>query len=91
MAISGLTIGSSEGVRQAHNSFATPNPFMSDDKLASDKEDEAYHFIAYVPVGGVLYELDGLKPAPVGLCECTEVGPQNGWVVTFNHASTSEE
>lgn len=67
-----MTIGSSEGVRRAHNSFATPNPFVSDDKLAG-KEDDAYHFIAYVPVHGGLYELDGLKPAPVWLTECTEV------------------
>lgn len=70
--ITGMTIGSSEGIRQAHNSFASPNPFTSDEKL-EDKDDEAYHFIAYVPVGGVLYELDGLKPSPVPLCECTEV------------------
>lgn len=70
-----MTIGSAEGVRQAHNSFASPNPFLSDEKLSAGEKDDAYHFIAYVPVGGQLYELDGLKPGPVSLASCTEVQP----------------
>ena len=68
-----MTIGGSEGVRRAHNSFASPNPFLSDESLSSGKDDDAYHFIAYVPFEGELWELDGLKPAPIRLAECNEV------------------
>ena len=31
------------------------------------ENDEAFHFIAYVPVNGVLWELDGLRRQPVRL------------------------
>eukprot|EP00983_Pelagomonas_calceolata_P032021 1004883-Pelagomonas_calceolata.AAC.2 len=31
------------------------------------QEGEAFHFIAYVPKGDALYELDGLKPGPIRL------------------------
>jgi ubiquitin carboxyl-terminal hydrolase L5 len=31
------------------------------------EDDEAFHFIAYVPMNGVLWELDGLRRQPVRL------------------------
>jgi ubiquitin carboxyl-terminal hydrolase L5 len=36
-------------------------------KKARYEIDESFHFIAYVPVDGVLWELDGLRKQPVRL------------------------
>lgn len=50
----------------AHNSFARSDPFehTRDPDDEREKED-AYHFIAYIPIEGELYELDGLKRTPI--------------------------
>ena len=42
------------------------------DKEFSKKDEDTFHFVAYVPVGGRLYELDGLKEGPVDLGKCEE-------------------
>lgn len=36
-----------------------------------EKED-AYHFVTYLPVNGVLYELDGLRPSPIMHAACDD-------------------
>lgn len=62
----GLTISNSPVIRSVHNSFAKEQLFEFD-QSTSNKTNDAYHFIGYVPIDGRLYELDGLKQGPIDL------------------------
>ncbi|CAF3199249.1 unnamed protein product [Rotaria sp. Silwood2] len=59
-----VALSSHGPIRDVHNCFAKKQlaEFYSDDEK---KEEYAFHFIVYIPFKGYLYELDGLKTAPI--------------------------
>lgn len=70
----GEALSNSELIRDVHNSFAKSSPFVDETQRVAGDDDDVYHFIAYTPINGILYELDGLQPAPIthGACTFTE-------------------
>ncbi|XP_042321021.1 ubiquitin carboxyl-terminal hydrolase isozyme L5 isoform X2 [Sceloporus undulatus] len=74
-AMKGLALSNSEVIRQVHNSFARQQMFEFDAKSTA-KEEDAFHFVSYVPVNGRLYELDGLREGPIDLGVCN----QDDWI-----------
>ncbi|KHN80035.1 putative ubiquitin carboxyl-terminal hydrolase ubh-4 [Toxocara canis] len=61
----GLCLSNSDPIRDVHNSFARQHLFELDIRVP--EKDDNYHFVTYVPIDGHIYELDGLRPAPIDL------------------------
>merc|ERR1719361_85866 len=67
----GLQLGSMEAIRSAHNSFSRAEPIQIE-REKDDDEGEAFHFISYVNVNGILYEMDGLQKGPRLIDSCDD-------------------
>lgn len=53
----GFAIGDSNQIREIHNSFARAEPFfIEESKNRRGKKEDAYHFVAYLPFQGKVYE-----------------------------------
>lgn len=69
-SLRGLTLSNSEEIRKLHNSFSREHYMELD--VPKTKTEDNYHFITYVPVGQKIYELDGLREAPILLADVPE-------------------
>ncbi|KAL7625550.1 hypothetical protein AAE478_004770 [Parahypoxylon ruwenzoriense] len=67
----GEALSNSELIRDVHNSFAKSSPFVDETQRTGGEPEDAFHFVAYTPVDGTLYELDGLQPAPISHGACS--------------------
>lgn len=92
----GECISNSELIREVHNSFSRPNPFVDEEDKDDDDRDEnndgLYHFISYIPVNGKLYELDGLHVHPIlhGDCSFDEFSAKVSQVLANRVANSPE-
>jgi ubiquitin carboxyl-terminal hydrolase L5 len=65
--LKGEAIGASTELQQAHNAFARKDAFLHEGKqmAAATGNEDVFHFVAYLPFGGKVYELDGLQSGPI--------------------------
>ena len=68
----GESLSNFELIRDVHNSFAKSSPFADETQRTTGEAEDVYHFVAYTPVDGVLYEMDGLQSAPISHGSCTQ-------------------
>ncbi|CAH1164022.1 unnamed protein product [Phaedon cochleariae] len=93
----GWAIGNTPELACAHNSHAMPQAKRKLEKGSGVSTGrftgEAFHFVSFVPIGGRLFELDGLKPFPIdhGPCNDMEWTDKFRCVITDRLGITADE
>ena len=65
----GLSISNSEKIREEHNKFSRPEPFVFSGKKKATEEDDVFHFVAYLNFKDSVFEIDGLRDGPILIAE----------------------
>ena len=78
----GLALSNSLEIRQIHNNFGNLEDQLAfgdeDEEDTKDKKSDPFHFVAFIRSEGKIYELDGLKDAPICHGEASESSWQEG-------------
>ncbi|KAK9370818.1 ubiquitin carboxyl-terminal hydrolase [Lipomyces kononenkoae] len=87
----GMALADFEFLRQIHNQYAQASELRNDcvqlyrnakqskrkrSSYEEEEGEESFHFVAYVPVCGAVWELDGLRDCPI---KVAEVGDMRSW------------
>ncbi|KAG7369866.1 ubiquitin carboxyl-terminal hydrolase, family 1 [Nitzschia inconspicua] len=66
-SLKGVAISGCEPIKKAHNAFGRTDAFLNDGKFVSrhSATEDVFHFVAYTPQNGTVYELDGLQSGPI--------------------------
>ena len=71
--LKGEAIGASADLQQAHNAFARKDAFLHEgDQFEATGNEDIFHFVAYLPFGNKVYELDGLQSGPIAIGELVQ-------------------
>lgn len=74
--LKGEAIGASAELQNAHNSFARKDSFLHEGKqISTGQSEDIFHFVAYIPHDGKVYELDGLQTGPIHVGDVPEKDP----------------
>jgi len=65
----GLSISNCEKIREEHNKFSRPEPFVFTGKKDAGDKDDVFHFVAYFHFKNNVYEIDGLREGPILIAE----------------------
>ena len=51
--------------KEGRNLFWSGEQEINHADVQAEKDDDVFHFVSFLPIGGRIYELDGLKAGPI--------------------------
>ena len=61
----GICISNCEKIKNEHNKFSRPEPFIFTKTKDAEDGDDVFHFVAYIHFKNSIYEIDGLREGPI--------------------------